>query len=106
MGMGWGLGGLAEHASSTDLLFSLLFLSLLTHPQLTRLGDMEVLSSVALDPTCSPGGPKGQAQGLEAVSHKLSLCDLGPSCKLWGMEVGGGRWCCLHMPAQGQALLR
>lgn len=87
------------------LLFSLLFLSLLTHPQLTSLGDMEVLSSVALDSTCGPGGPKDQVQGLEAVSHKLFLCDLRPPCTLWGMEVGGGWWCCLHMPAQGQALL-
>lgn len=103
MGMGWDLGGLAEHASGTLLLPPL---SLFAHPPTAyKSRGMEVLSSVALDSTCGPGGPKGQVQGLEAVSHKLFLCDLGPPCKLWGMDVGGGWWCCLHMPAQGQALL-
>lgn len=82
---GVGLGRLAEHASGTDHLFSLLFLSLLTHPELTRLVNVEFLSSVALDPTCGPGGPKGQVQGLEPVSYKLFLCDLGlpVSCERW-----------------------
>lgn len=71
---GWG-GAWADWQSicpGTDLLSSLLFLCLLTHPQLTRISPPWLLTQRAV-----LEGPKAVG-----VSHKLPPCDLGPRWKL------------------------